>query len=181
MPTKSRFRFRCRDKIEPNLQSQNVRRTHSQLQESRFQRITNITLDRRRSTVFRQISVKFYASHPIEAKALRWTFILWGFWERMWQAKLFQSHDHHWRDSRVAACFERFVADGVYRQKNRDSGRCPNCQSIQPTWFQMMIEIGAKTLFQRARPPAFITGDTEATAFPESVLPLNVRCDGSVN
>ncbi len=31
------FRFRCRDKIEPNLQSQNVRRTHSKLVESRFQ------------------------------------------------------------------------------------------------------------------------------------------------
>ena len=38
MPTKSRFRFRCRDKIEPNLQSQNVRRTHSNIEESRFQR-----------------------------------------------------------------------------------------------------------------------------------------------
>jgi hypothetical protein len=32
------FRFRCRDKIEPNLQSQNVRRTHSKMVESRFQR-----------------------------------------------------------------------------------------------------------------------------------------------
>src|SRR4029077_8723752 len=31
------FCFCCRDKIEPNLQSQNVRRTHSKLVEPRFQ------------------------------------------------------------------------------------------------------------------------------------------------
>jgi hypothetical protein len=31
------FRLCCRDKIEPNLQSQNVRRTHSKLVEPRFQ------------------------------------------------------------------------------------------------------------------------------------------------
>src|ERR1044072_3085850 len=41
------FRFHCRDKIEPNLQSQNVRRTHSNLVESRYQRDTQIiTLQR---------------------------------------------------------------------------------------------------------------------------------------
>src|SRR5215467_12233883 len=35
--------------------------------------------------------------------------------------------------------------------------------------------------FQRALcPPALITGDTGATAFPESVLPLMIRCDGFV-
>ena len=41
------FRFRCRDKIEPNLQSPNVHRTHSVLVESRFQRDSeNTTLQR---------------------------------------------------------------------------------------------------------------------------------------
>jgi hypothetical protein len=39
------FRFRCRDKIEPNLQSQNVRRTHSKLMESRFQRDQQFTVN----------------------------------------------------------------------------------------------------------------------------------------
>jgi hypothetical protein len=38
LPAVAGFRFRCRDKIEPNLQSQNVRRTHSKIVESRFQR-----------------------------------------------------------------------------------------------------------------------------------------------
>jgi len=38
VPAVAGFRLRCRDKIEPNLQSQNVRRTHSKLVESRFQR-----------------------------------------------------------------------------------------------------------------------------------------------
>jgi hypothetical protein len=38
IPTEAGFRFRCRDKIELNLQSQNVHRTHSLLVESRFQR-----------------------------------------------------------------------------------------------------------------------------------------------
>jgi hypothetical protein len=38
LPAVAGFRFRCRDKIERNLQSQNVRRTHSELMESRFQR-----------------------------------------------------------------------------------------------------------------------------------------------
>ena len=54
MPTKitaspaiAGFRFHCRDKIEPNLQSQNVHRTHSVLVESRFQRDSqNTTLQR---------------------------------------------------------------------------------------------------------------------------------------
>src|SRR5215472_7391028 len=35
--------------------------------------------------------------------------------------------------------------------------------------------------FQRALcPPALITGDTGATAFPKSVLPLMITCDGFV-
>jgi hypothetical protein len=38
LPAVAGFCFCCRDKIEPNLQSQNVRRTHSALVESRFQR-----------------------------------------------------------------------------------------------------------------------------------------------
>jgi hypothetical protein len=38
LPAVAGFRFRCRDKIEPNLQSQNVRRTHSDVVESRFPR-----------------------------------------------------------------------------------------------------------------------------------------------
>ncbi len=38
LPAVAGFRLCCRDKIEPNLQSQNVRRTHSKLVESRFQR-----------------------------------------------------------------------------------------------------------------------------------------------
>jgi hypothetical protein len=42
-PTVVGFRFRCRDKIEPNLQSQNVRRTHSKMVESRFQRDNQLT------------------------------------------------------------------------------------------------------------------------------------------
>jgi hypothetical protein len=37
-PAIAGFRFHCRDKIEPNLQSPNVHRTHSVLVESRFQR-----------------------------------------------------------------------------------------------------------------------------------------------
>jgi hypothetical protein len=32
-----------------------------------------------------------------------------------------------------------------------------------------------------AEPPACISGETEATAFSESVLPLSLRCDGAVN
>jgi hypothetical protein len=38
LPAVAGFCFCCRDKIEPNLQSQNVRRTHSKTVESRFQR-----------------------------------------------------------------------------------------------------------------------------------------------
>ena len=37
LPAGAGFCFFCRDKIEPNLQSQNVRRTHSKLVEPRFQ------------------------------------------------------------------------------------------------------------------------------------------------
>ena len=52
LPAPSRvFRFRCRDKIERNLQSQNVRRTHSNVVESRFQRDNhNTTLQRNVNT-----------------------------------------------------------------------------------------------------------------------------------
>jgi hypothetical protein len=38
LPAVAGFRFCCQDKIEPNLQSQNVRRTHSSVVESRFLR-----------------------------------------------------------------------------------------------------------------------------------------------
>jgi hypothetical protein len=48
LPAVAGFRFRCRDKIEPNLQSQNVRRTHSVLVESRFQRDQKLTRNQRR-------------------------------------------------------------------------------------------------------------------------------------
>src|SRR6266403_3863838 len=37
LPAVAGFRLCCRDKIEPNLQSQNVRRTHSKLVDPRFQ------------------------------------------------------------------------------------------------------------------------------------------------
>jgi hypothetical protein len=59
MPTQSRFRFRCRDKIEPNLQSQNVRRTFPKLMESRFQRDQQSTANRRLVNAIRQISAIF--------------------------------------------------------------------------------------------------------------------------
>jgi hypothetical protein len=59
MPTKSRFRFRCRDKIEPNLQSQNVRRTLPKLMEPRFQRDQQSTANRRLVNAIRQISAIF--------------------------------------------------------------------------------------------------------------------------
>ena len=73
LPAVAGFRFRCRDKIEPNLQSQNVRRTHSKLVESRFQRDKqNITF---RHSVkcangkFSEINAGFYTIK--EAKHLR--------------------------------------------------------------------------------------------------------------
>ena len=51
LPAITGFRLRCRDKIEPNLQSQNVRRTHSNVVESRFQRDNqNTTLQRNVNT-----------------------------------------------------------------------------------------------------------------------------------
>ena len=59
MPTKSRFRFRCRDKIEPNLQSQNVRRTLPKLMESRFQRDQQSTANRRPVNAIRHICAIF--------------------------------------------------------------------------------------------------------------------------
>jgi hypothetical protein len=52
--------FRCRDKIEPNLQSQNVRRTHSRLMESRFQRDQKNTPNHRPVNGIREIFLIFY-------------------------------------------------------------------------------------------------------------------------
>jgi hypothetical protein len=53
------FRFRCRDKIEPNLQSQNVRRTLPKLMESRFQRDQQSIANRRLVNAIRQIYAIF--------------------------------------------------------------------------------------------------------------------------
>jgi hypothetical protein len=58
-PAIAGFRFCCRDKIEPNLQSQNVRRTHSKVMESRFQRDQQSSLNRRRVNAIREISAIF--------------------------------------------------------------------------------------------------------------------------
>ncbi len=55
LPAVAGFRFCCRDKIEPNLQSQNVRRTHSSIVESRFQRDNKITLNPRHVNSIQQI------------------------------------------------------------------------------------------------------------------------------
>jgi hypothetical protein len=57
------FCFRCRDKIEPNLQSQNVRRTHSKLVESRVQRDQKPTPNRRRVNHIYQNSRNFQLRH----------------------------------------------------------------------------------------------------------------------
>src|SRR3982750_2413165 len=46
--------FHCRDKIEHNLKSQNVRRTYSKLVESRFQRDQKITPNQRDVKKIRQ-------------------------------------------------------------------------------------------------------------------------------
>jgi len=54
------FRFRCQDKIEPNLQSQNVRRTLPKLMESRFQRDQQFNANRRLVNAIRQISAIFF-------------------------------------------------------------------------------------------------------------------------
>jgi hypothetical protein len=59
LPVIAGFRFRCRDKIEPNLQSQNVRRTHPKLMESRFQRDQKLTANRRPVNTIPQISAIF--------------------------------------------------------------------------------------------------------------------------
>jgi hypothetical protein len=53
------FRFPCRDKIEHNLQSPNVHRTHSVLMESRFQRDQQHTRNQRRVNAIRQIFAIF--------------------------------------------------------------------------------------------------------------------------
>ena len=45
VPAVAGFRLRCRDKIEPNLQSQNVRRTHSKVKESRFARDNHTSME----------------------------------------------------------------------------------------------------------------------------------------
>ena len=58
-PVIAGFRFRCRDKIEPNLKSQNVRRTHPKLMESRFQRDQQFIANRRLVNAIRQISATF--------------------------------------------------------------------------------------------------------------------------
>jgi hypothetical protein len=67
LPAVAGFRFRCRDKIEPNLQSQNVRRTHSQMVESRFQRDQKLTPNRCRVNAFLEISAIFcQATIPLD-------------------------------------------------------------------------------------------------------------------
>src|SRR2546421_11008159 len=59
LPAVAGFRLCCRDKIEPNLPSQNVRRTHSQLVESRFQRDQQLTPNRCDVNAILEISAIF--------------------------------------------------------------------------------------------------------------------------